>query len=778
MKSDLPDRSVGARMGSLSPERRLILQKMLAREAAAEAERTAPLSSAQRRLWFLQALTPDSPFYSVDMGVQIDASVDVDALQRALTEILRRHESLRARFMVRDGSPVQVIEEAIDLVCPVIDLRDLPDAEREAEAMRIAEAEARRPFDLTRAPLLRTSLVRVAEHEYLFLLNLHHIVADGWSLQVFSRELTALYAAFQAGEPSPLPELPIRFTDYVKAEQEFLRARGDEQIGYWKRRLAALPVLDLPTDHPRPALQTYRGLRQFISIPQDITRGLEALSRSEQTTMYVVLLTAFQVLLHRYTGQDEIVLGTPVAGRHRPNTESLIGCLINTLVIRTDLSGDPTFREAVGRVREIVLGALAHQDVALEKLVDELKVPRDLSRNPLFQVTFQVVHAQGQGTPGSKVVIVQKGTTQLDLAVDLCHTPAGVSGTLEYSTDLFEPPTITRLIAHFYVLLESLLDDPDQPISRLRLLSHHERRQLLEVWNATGVVYGDDVPVHELVARQAMRMPAATALIADDVTLSYEHLELKANRLANVLLERHVTRGSRVGLCLDRSVDSVVALLAVLKAGAAYVPLDPAYPPDRLALMIEDSAVALTITLRSHLERLAFVESRVLCLDDERRYIERAPTTPPTVRVFYTDPAYIVYTSGSSGRPKGVLVAHGALLNHMQWWRDAFPLEPGDWLLHKYALSFDVATLEILAPLTQGAGLVVAGPSEHLDVEALVGMIRSRGIVAIDVIPSQLALLIDHADFGACRSLRRITCGGAPLPQALAERVLLSFPHL
>ncbi len=766
--------SIRRRIEGLSVEKREILESLLGRGNADENPdaRTAPLSSAQQRLWFLEQMTPMSAFYNVDLGSRINAAIDVDAMRRALNEIVRRHEILRTSFSVRDGQPVQVVAPSLDLGCPLIDLSQFAAAQREAEVMRLATEEARRPFDLTRAPMVRATLLQLGAQEFVFLLTLHHIIADGWSLQVFSQELTALYTAFCAGEPSPLPELTMQFADYARSEQDQLRGEQvTTHLDYWKKRLAGLPVLNLPTDHPRPPVSSYRGARKPISLSQSLMKRLEALGRIERTTLHVILLAAFQTLLHRYCGQNEIVLGTPTAGRSGAHTEALIGCFINTLVMRTDFAGDPPFREALVRVREVAIEALAHQDVPFERIVEELKVARDLSRNPLFQVTFQLFQLPGPVEKGSKPLVAQKGTTQVDLAIDLFHSADGIAGTLEYSTDLFEAETMDRLVGHFQVLLEGIVDAPERRLSELPLLPHHERRRMLIEWNATGAVVAPGC-VPELICAQAARTPLAASVLFDGRSLTYQELERAANQTAHLLLRRGIGAGSLVGLCLDRSIEMVVAMLGVFKAGAAYLPLDPAYPRERLQFLLADAAPAMLLTQPHLIDRLGWQTLPTVILDRDLVAIQAQAIEPPDVSIAPQDLAYVVYTSGSTGAPKGVMVSHRALANHMVWWCKTFPLGASDRMLHKYSLSFDVAALEVFAPLMGGAGLVIARPGEHGDVAYLARLIKEQNVTAMDVVPSQLELLLNETAFRECRSLARITCGGEVMAPELAKRVL------
>jgi amino acid adenylation domain-containing protein len=759
-------RDLRQRIDGLSAGQRQVLEQLLRRV------RTVPLTPAQQRLWFLEQLSPNSPWYNVDLAFRLNLdpgdSIDIDAMRRALNELVRRHEALRASFSASDGRPVQLIHPELEIPLSVVDLTGYSEAEREAEVVRIALKEAQQPFYLSQPPLLRTSLLRLNSESFVFLLTVHHIVADGWSIHIFSEELTQLYEAFRAGQPSPLPDLPIQFSEYVQWQRKRLESgKAALQLEWWKRRLERAPTLELPTDHPRPAVPTYRGARQLISISQSLMRRLESLSRREETTLFVTLLAGFQTLLHRYTGQSEIVLGTPNAGRTGANSEMLIGCFINTLVMRTDLSGDPTFREALRRTRETVVEALERQDVPFERIVEELNVPRALIRNPLFQITFQLFQAPGPANRGSAPLVTQKGTTQMDLAIDLFQSPAGLSGTIEYSTELFEPSTIERMLAHLQVVLEGIADDPDRRLSAVPLLTHRERRQLLTEWNIGPRTVGNAhecVSVHTLVEQQAAKTPQAVALIADKRQITYEELDCESNRFAHYLHAIRVLPGSLVGFSVERSPMAVIAILGTLKAGCAFLPFDRNLPPDRLSFVQEDAQPAAFFTHERFTE--------------EWPRIQAQPSDSVRSNVSPDACAYVIYTSGSTGIPKGVSVAHRALSNHMLWCQQDLPLRPTDRTLHKYSLSFDVSICEIFASLIAGAAMVIVRPGAQADSIHLAELITAHRVTAMDVVPSQLRALLDEPLFRTCSSLRRITCGGETMPPDLARDCLDQLPEV
>src|SRR5215211_2764812 len=515
------------RLAKLSPEQRAHFRSRLMQKGAdqpniprREASNRCPLSFAQERLWFLQQLEPEDTSYNIRQGILVKGALEVGALQQSFTEIVARHEALRTRFEMVNGEPVQVIEvpTAMNIRLHLEDLSGLPPHEREAQAMQSATEEARQPFDLQRGPLMRTRLVRLSEEEHLLLLTMHHIVSDGWSLGVFWRELESLYEAFSEGRPSPLEELPIQYADYAVWQRQWLRGEVlEEQLGYWKEQLAELPILELPTDHPRPAVQTHRGAHQTLVLSPSLTEALKELARREGVTLYMVLLGAFQVLLSRYADQEDVAVGTPIVGRNRSETELLIGFFVNTLVMRTDLAGDPSFKEVLSRVREVCLGAYDHQDLPFEKLVEELRPERDLSRTPLFQVAFVLQNTPREALKLPNLALerqnVEGGTVKFDLSFFLFDEDEGLKGRLVYNADLFDDETIERMLGHFQTLLRSIVEDPDQHLSELPLLSEAERHQLLSEWNDTATKYPRDRCVHELFEGQVERTPDAVAVL-------------------------------------------------------------------------------------------------------------------------------------------------------------------------------------------------------------------------------------------------------------------------
>ena len=739
-----------------------------------------PLSFAQQRLWFLDQLAPGVPLYNQQTAVPLRFPVDRAVLERTLSEIVARHEALRTTFVVRDGTPQQVIAAPRAITLPVHDLSGVPEGVRERSVLQIASSELQQPFDLARGPLFRCALVRLTDDEHLLLLNAHHIVCDGWSVGVLLRELSAIYAAFSSGQRSPLPPLSIQYADYAVWQREWLRGeRRDRDLRYWQDRLAGVRTLQLPLDRPRPVSPTFQGGHQPVVLSRSLSAAVTALAQRFNATTFMTLLAAFTALLHRYTGQDDIVVGSPIAGRTRPETEPLIGFFVNTLVLRIAVPGDVTFAGLLTQVREVALDAYSHQDLPFEMLVDELQPERDLSRNPFFQVMFQLYSVTDAG-PSSEDgrdelwMNVERGTANLDLALDLADTPSGIRGRVEYSTELFDAPTIARFIDHYVRLLEAAVADPTQRVATLPLLSAQERHQQLVTWNATSRAYPREQCVHALVEAQVRQRPEAVAVVAGAQTLTYAALNARANQLARYLQRHGVGPDVLVALCVERSVELVVGMLGVLKAGGAYVPLDPSYPPARLAFMLEDTAAPVLLTQAAVRAALPPGAATVLCLDRDWPVVAAESAADLASGVTPEHLAYVIYTSGSTGRPKGVMVPHRALCNHLTAMQGALPLQASDAVAQKYSPSFDVATWEVFAPLLAGARVVVIPPRAELDVQRFIDLLIAQEVTVLDLTPSLLELLVDGQRFRQSH-LRRVGCGGEPMPPTLPGRFFRSI---
>ncbi len=723
-----------------------------------------PLSCAQQRLWFLNQLSPGNPFYNVTSAIRISMPMHPGILERCLNEIVRRHEALRTSFRHADGEPEQVVAPTLTLSLPVVDLRSLPSASRESEAMRLATEEARHPFDLTTGPLLRAKLLRLDDRDQFFLLTLHHIISDGWSMGVFARELNALYGALALGRGSPLEELVVQYPDFALWQRRSLEGDAlNRQLDYWRGHLRDLPRLDLPTDRPRPDVSSYVGATHRFEAPPLLSAGLQSLARREGVTLFVLLLAAFKTLLHRYTRQDDVAVGAPVAGRSRSELENLIGFFVNTLVLRTDLSGDPPFRELLRRVNEVALGAYAHQDLPFERLVEELQPERDLSRNPLFQVTFQLFAgtspATATGAGGGASLMLQKGTAIFDLAFNLSQGPRGIEGEIEFSTALFETSTIARLATHYLQLLRGIAAEPDLPLSRIPCLPPAERRQVLVEWNQTNADYPRDQATPSLVAAQAARTPEALAVADTRRRLTYAELDAESARLAVRLRALGAGPECVVAVCLPRSVELVVALWAVWKTGAAYLPLDPDNPKDRQWYTLGDSRSLLVATDATGAAILTGGPARVVELDGAPEPPAGTRPEAPEGRPTPQDIAYVLYTSGSTGRPKGAEICHDGLVNLVAWHNRTYGITGADRATQLAAPSYDAVVWEIWPYLCAGASVHVVPDDVRVDPGALVAWL-ARERITVAFLPTPLAEAALERTWPSTLALRHLLTGG------------------
>jgi amino acid adenylation domain-containing protein len=736
------------------------------------------LSFAQQRLWFLNQLEPDSAAYNQPTAVRLSGPIDLKALQKALDQIVARHETLRTTFVSLDGSPAQVIAESQGAALRVIDLREQSDAVRDAEVERLLGETIQRPFDLSRDLMLRALLLRLGEEEHILLLVMHHIACDAWSMGILWRELAALYRAFAAGQPSPLPELPVQYVDYAAWQRDRLNGEILEtQLSYWKKQLENIPALQLPIDRPRPAAPSFRGAQQSFTLPKDLSAALKGLSRQENATPFMTLLAAFQTLLHRYTGQEDVAVGSPIAGRNRSEVEGLIGFFVNTLVLRADLSGDPGFREQLRRVRKVALAAYAHQNLPFEKLVEEARTERNLGESPLFRVMFgyQNVPTQAVELPGLMVspMEVNSGTAKFDLILFMREETGGLRGSLEYNTDLFDNATIARMLGHFQTLLKGIVADPDQRLSDLPLLTEAERHQLLVEWNQTEKDYPKDKCVHELFDQQVERTPDAVAVIfpsaaggnGNDEQLTYRELNRRANQLAHYLRKMGVGPAALVGICMKRSLEMVVALLGILKAGGAYVPLDPEYPNERLAFMLEDTRSRVLLTRRDLAGSLPARDAQVICLDTDREIIEQQSAANPESQVAPENLAYALYTSGSTGTPKAVAMSHRPLCNLLSWQLQNFRPPIAARTLQFASMSFDVSFQEIFSTWCSGGTLVMISEELRRDAAWLLRFLKAESVERLFLPFIALQQLAEAAEReeSAPLGLREIITAGEPL---------------
>ena len=698
-----------------------------------------PLSFSQKRLWFLEQLEPETRIYNDVFGRRLLGPLDAAALEAALDGVVRRHEALRTVFVEEAGEPVQVVLDDPPVRLDVRDLSGLPEEERMPAVRRIADEVTYRPFDLARGPLLRPTLLRLAAGDHALLLPVHHIVTDGWSQGIFWRELLALYAAAREGRPSPLPPVALQYGDFAVWQQEHLAGGAlERQLAYWKERLRGAPaLLALPADRPRPAEQTYRGASYDFAVPEDAAARLGALAQAEGATLFMAVLAAMSALFGRYTGEDEVVVGSPIANRTRPELEDVVGLFANTLAVRTDLSGDPTFRELLRRVRDAAFEDFANQDLPFEKVVEELRIERSLSYNPVYQVLLVLQNAprpQG-GLAGLEMrpLPLEHRKSKLDLALTVFAGEGGMLAGWEYSTELFDRETVVRLTDHFLVLLAAVAETPDRRVSELPLVRPEERTRVLHTWNAGARDVPFAAPVHALFAAQAARTPDAVAVAHRGGAVTYAELARAAGRLASHLRARGVGPESRVGVCVERSPEMLAAVLGVLGAGAAYVPLDPQYPRDRLALLVEDSGISVLLTQERLFAALPGGAAEVVFLDADRERIDAESDAPPEVPVFAESAAYVVYTSGSTGRPRGVVVPHGALAGFTAAAREAYGVGPADRVLQFASLAFDASAEEIWPALVSGARLTLR-TDEMLDSPGpFLDACRDAGITVLDL---------------------------------------------
>ncbi len=698
-----------------------------------------PLSFAQQRLWFIDQLAPGNSAYNIPAAVRFKGPLNVVALEQSLNEIVKRHETLRTIFAMVDGGPVQVIAPTLTMTLPVVDLQDMSENEREVEVRRLAAEDARRPFDLARGPLLRITLLRLGEEEHVGFLTMHHIVSDGWSTGILIREMAVLYEAFSAGRFSPLPELPIQYADFADWQRHWLQGEVLEtQLSYWKEQLLDAPsLLELPTDRTRPALQGFEGAHRSLLLPRTVVDALKALSRHEGVTLFMTLLAAFKILLHRYTSQNDLIVGTPIANRNHTEIEPLIGFFVNTLVLRTDLSGNPSFRQLLRRVREVCLAGYSHQDLPFEKLVDELHLERDLSRNPLFQVMFVLNNALPETVELTGLTVsAVKGdseTAHVDLTLQISETDEGLmEAALVYNTDLFDAATITRMLKHFQILLEAAVADPDQHLSDLPLMGDAEQHQLLVEWNDTKTGHPQNLCVHQLFEAQVARTPDAIAVVLEDKQLTYGELNSRANQLAHHLRTLGVGPDVPVGICLEQSLEMIVGLLGILKAGGVYVPLDPAYPKERLAFMFEDTRMPVLLTQERLVAALPRHRAKVVCLDSGWQTVTKEESANPVTETVHDNLAYVIYTSGSTGQPKGVLVTHGSIVSHCLDIQSYYGLDSTDRILQCSSLSVDLSLEQILPTLIAGARLILAR-AELWDAAELQRKIAEFGLTVLNI---------------------------------------------
>jgi amino acid adenylation domain-containing protein len=702
-----------------------------------------PASFAQQRLWFIDHLTPGTATYNLPSALRVRGKLDVEVLGRTLQEVVRRHETLRTRFVAVGGEPQQVIEGETNVQLPVLDLTGVAgEEEREAEAMRLARQEAQNPFNLKQAPLFRGKLLRLGKQDHVLLFTMHHIISDAWSMGVLIEEVSVLYGAFSLGQPSPLPELPIQYVDYSEWQRGWLKGEVlEQQLGYWKQQLTGLSPLLLPTDRPRPAVQRQGGSTCEWGVEFNVTQQLKRMAQVQGASLFMVLVAALQTLLYRYSGQEDIAIGAPIAGRESSETENLIGFFINTLVLRVDLSGGPSFLELLGRVKEVTLEAYAHREIPFQKLVGVVAPERNLGNTPLFQVIITLQNApQADLRLGTAVLEplgnVHDGTSKFDLSLLQAEEESGkLSGSMEYDTDLFEFATIQRMMRHYSCLLASILAAPNTPLQSLAILGPEERRMLLWDFNATVAPIAEKTVIG-MFEEQVDRTPEATAVRCEGASLTYSELDQRANQLGHYLKQMGVGPEVRVGICLERSLEMIVTLLGVLKAGGAYVPLDPRYPQERLQFMVEDSQSAVLISQRTVENRFSQTQIELIFWEDVCNAVERCNRERVESGVIVDNLAYLIYTSGSTGRPKGAMVTHRNVVRLMKCTEPWFGFNEQDvWtMFHSYA--FDFSVWELWGALLYGGRLEVVPYWVSRSPEAFYGLVKERGVTVLNQTPS------------------------------------------
>ena len=750
-------------------------------------DRPLELSFAQQRLWFLAQFGGLSEAYHMVIGFRLIGDLDRAGLRWALDHIIARHQALRTTFSLIDGRPAQIIGPAESgFLLQEHDLRHEADAA--LELYQMVAREFAQPFDLQRGPLTRGRLVQMAENEHVLLLTIHHIVFDGWSMGILLDELSALYKAHHYGEAESLPELPVQYADYAAWQRQWLTGEIlQRQVEYWKGALAGAPEqLTLPTDRVRPAKQDYSADVLEVELDANLARDLKALSRRHGATLYMTLLAGWAALLARHAGQDEVVIGAPVANRMRSEIEPLIGFFVNTLALRIDISGSPTVGELLARVKARTLEAQQYHDIPFEHVVEIVQPPRNLARAPVFQAMFA-----WQNTPKGALILpgltitplaTPNITTLYDLSLSLQEAGQRIVGGLIYATALFDRATVCCYLRRWQTLLGAMAVNEMQAVDRLPLLDEAERHQVLVEWNATNSSYPREKRIHDLFEAQVEKSPDAIALTHKEQSLTYSRLNAQANCLAHHLRELGVGPEARVAICLERGVEMVVALLATLKAGGAYVPLDPAYPPERLAYMLEDSAPAVLLT---HTLARAALPRRspaipILHLDiDVAQWADQSDSNPgrfdigPNARHL----AYIVYTSGSTGLPKGAMNEHRSVVNRLLWMQQAYRLEAHDAVLQKTPFSFDVSVWEFFWPLLVGGRLVMARPDGHKDPVYLAQLIQQQEITTMHFVPSMLQAFLEYSETSICRNLVRVICSGESLPTSLARHFYERLPE-
>lgn len=782
------------RIAQLSPTKLALLERKLKKNKpssrpksqteVSHQQKYVPLSFSQERLWFLEQMEPDSCLYNLPTILALRGPVNLGLVEESLRQIVARHSALRTRFVVREDNPYQVItddvSEALDF--STIDLRSTTTQSNPSLLSQALNDEMWAPFNLSTGPLLRVRLMLQRNNENLLLVVMHHIISDGWSINIFTKEFRILYESAYAGSLPTLPPLPQQYVDYSLSQRQLLEGDNLKSLlSYWRAQLdGAPPVFELPLDHPRPARQPFKGALYPFSVAHSSLQKLKSLCRECGVVPFMVLLSVFKVLLFRYTHQSKIVVGTPIANRNHSELEMVIGFFTNTLVLCSSVAPNMTFRELLAQVRDTTLGAYEHQELPFEKLVSELQPARSLSHNPLFQVmfTFQnlpteksnVRDAPQPNNQPAEALSLDIKFSKFDLTLAMTETDDGLSAVFEYATDLFEADTIERMATHVVNILDYVLQNPDEHIGAVSFLSPSERKLILEQWNDTSREWPEILPLHGRFEKWVQETPDATAVIFQETALTYKEFNRRANLIARLLRSQGVEQGSIVGICLPRCLEMVVGLFAILKAGAAYMPIDPDFPEGRITYMLDDAKVSHVLTTSECLPVLSKHEVNVIALDEFEFETDIEDPGAPPASLNPSDIAYVIFTSGSTGQPKGVMVSHGAIYNRLQWMQAEYNLETNDRVMQKTPFTFDVSVWEFFWPLSEGACLVVAEPERHKESAYLVDLIKKQRVTCLHFVPSMLQLFL-HEDLTGCDSLTLIICSGEALTVEQCRRL-------
>jgi amino acid adenylation domain-containing protein/non-ribosomal peptide synthase protein (TIGR01720 family) len=777
---------------SLSVEQRDFLVKTLRQKSLARKAETlpkfpkqgpAPLSFAQERMWFLNELVPGNPAYHIFIAVCVKGPLNANIFEQSLREIIKRHESLRTGFLTFDGQPFLNVLTDYRIPLHRVDLTHIPENMRKKTVNQFASEEAKKPFDLSCAPLIRINLLKMEEYQYMLFITMHHIISDGWSIGIFLKELASFYEGFSEGVSPQLPELSYRYVDYAYWQREWLCGETlKSKLAYWQQLLENGPyIFELPLDYPRPSSQSYRGAVKKISFPGELCQKVKELCIRENTTLFTVLLATFNLLLYKYVYQDSIIVGVPVANRTRNEFEGLIGCFVNTIALRTSLSGNPTFKELLNRINQVNMEAFEYQEVPFDLLVEELNPARDLSRHPIFQVMFVFQNAPMKTIESKnlsfEIMKVDSETSKFDLTLEL-YEDEGVKGWFEYNTDLFEDATLTRMAKHFENLLANIVKNPELNISKIDVLDQGEKYTILKEWNHTRHIYPTGINICQMIEKHADQFRDEIAVVFENKILTYGELNKNANQLASYLKKMGIGPEILVGVCMERSLEMVIALLGILKAGGAYVPVDPDYPKGRLELIVKDARMPIVL-IQSRFKLLTEEwKTKIISVDSEWDTISKENPANLESKVVPDNLMYVIYTSGSTGKPKGVMNTYGALYNRLMWHQKAFCLQKHDRVLQKTPFSFDVSVWEFFWTLMFGGRLVVAAPGGHKDGSYIMNTIIEAQISIIHFVPSMLNVFLEEEGIENCSCLRKVICSGEALTYEIQKRFFEVLPKV